>query len=143
MASKDKPANAPEYEVGYGRPPRHSQFKKGQSGNPNGRPKGSLNLGTVLERTLRETVVINENGQRHQITKMEAAIKQLANKSAAGDLRAIKFLALLIRYGEEGATETTVPADSMAENDRKVMEGFLKRLGVNKDDRRQNEPGNQ
>lgn len=142
MASKDKPDN-PEYEVGYGRPPRHSRFTKGQSGNPKGRPKGSLNLGTVLERTLRETVVINENGQRYQITKMEAAIKQLVNKSAAGDLGAIKFLAMLIRYGEEGTADAATPTGSMAENDRKVMESLMNRLGANHNAGANNESGNQ
>lgn len=119
-----------EYEVGYGRPPRHARFKKGQSGNPKGRPKGSLNLGTVLERTLRETVVINENGQRRQITKLEAAMKQLVNKSAAGDLAAIKFLAMLVRYSEEGVPEAESTRDAMTATDEKVMQGLLERLGV-------------
>ena len=39
-----------EYEVGYGRPPKSGQFKNGQSGNPKGRPKGSLNLKTIVKR---------------------------------------------------------------------------------------------
>ena len=119
-----------DYEVGYKRPPKSGQFKKGQSGNPKGRPKGSLNLATVLERTLRETVVINENGQRHQITKMEAAIKQLVNKSAAGDLGAIKFLTMLVRYGEEGVPQPEVAGDAMTVNDQKVMQRLLRRLGL-------------
>jgi hypothetical protein len=79
-------------EVGYGRPPRASQFKPGQSGNPKGRPKGSLNVATVLERTLREKLVINEGGRRREITKLEAAVKQLTNKAASGDARALRLL---------------------------------------------------
>lgn len=51
-----------------GTSPQHTRFKKGQSGNPNGRPKGALNLATVLARTLREKVVINEHGQRKVVT---------------------------------------------------------------------------
>src|ERR1700681_3237276 len=90
--------------VGYRKPPAQSRFKPGQSGNPKGRPKGSLNIATVLERTLREKVIINENGQRKIITKLEASIKQLVNKAAAGDLRAIQQLAALARGGEERAT---------------------------------------
>ncbi len=62
------------YDVGFGRPPKHAQFKKGQSGNRKGRPKGTLNLASVLERTLREKVVTNENGRRKVKTKLEAAI---------------------------------------------------------------------
>ena len=82
--------------VGYRKPPAHTRFKKGQSGNPKGRPKGSLNLSTVLVRTLREQVVINEGGQRKTVTKLEAAVKQLANKAASGDLGALRQLFMLV-----------------------------------------------
>ncbi|HWX55498.1 MAG TPA: DUF5681 domain-containing protein [Verrucomicrobiae bacterium] len=68
----------------YRNPPQRSRFKKGQSGNPNGRPKGRANLATVLERTLRDTVVIKENGRRKTITKLEAAARQLVDKAASG-----------------------------------------------------------
>jgi hypothetical protein len=59
----------PEYEVGYKKPPQRSRFKKGESGNPNGRPRGSKNLATLLEKELRQRVVVNENGRRRSITK--------------------------------------------------------------------------
>ena len=65
------PANHRE-KTGYCNPPQHSRFKKGQSGNPKGRPKGRPNLATVLENTLREKVVVQENGRRKTITKFEA-----------------------------------------------------------------------
>src|SRR5215469_15592455 len=57
-----------DYEVGYGKPPRHTRFKKGQSGNPRGRPCGSKNLKTLLSEALSEPVIITENGrsQNHQ-----------------------------------------------------------------------------
>jgi hypothetical protein len=70
-------------QVGYCHPPESARFTKGQSGNPKGRPKGSLNVATVFIKTLREKVVINENGQRKTVTKLEAAIKQLVNKAAS------------------------------------------------------------
>src|SRR5215469_13927239 len=89
--------------VGYCNPPRHTRFKKGQSGNPQGRPKGTLNMATVLERTLREKVIITENGRRKTITKLEAAIKQLTNQAASGELKALHLLATLVRSAEERA----------------------------------------
>src|ERR1700722_14543367 len=70
------------YDVGFSKPPEESRFRKGVSGNPKGRPKGRPNIATVLERTLQEKVVINENGVRKTVTKLEAAIKQLMNKAA-------------------------------------------------------------
>jgi hypothetical protein len=88
-------------KVGYGNPPEKSRFKKGQSGNRRGRPRGSLNMATVLERTLREKVVINENGKRKTVTKLEGAIKQVANQAASGEPRAIQLLTTLVRSAEE------------------------------------------
>ena len=46
------------YEVGYGKPPRHTRFIKGQSGNPRGRPTGAKNLKTLLSEALNETVIV-------------------------------------------------------------------------------------
>lgn len=89
-----------DYEVGYGKPPNEHRFKKGQSGNPQGRPKGSLNVATVVDRIMRERVVVNENGKRTTITKLEASVKQLLNKSASGDMRALQFTIGLVRYAE-------------------------------------------
>ena len=82
----------PNYEVGYGKPPRHTRFKKGQSGNPKGRPNGSKNAATLLNEALHEEVVVNENGRRRTLTKLEAAMKQLANRAAAGDHRSLQLL---------------------------------------------------
>ena len=58
-----------DYEVGYRNPPHHTQFKKGQSGNPRGRPCGSKNLKTLVNEVLNELVTITENGRRRKITK--------------------------------------------------------------------------
>ena len=63
---------------------------QGQSGNPKGRPKGSRALASIWRCAMNEKVTINENGQRRRITKQEAAVKQLANKAASGDKRAIQ-----------------------------------------------------
>ena len=87
-----------DYEVGYGKPPKEHRFKKGQSGNPKGRPKGALNIATVIDRVLREQVVITENGERKTISKLEASVKQVVNKAASGDMRAFQQVPPLARY---------------------------------------------
>jgi hypothetical protein len=87
-----KPPRKPgDYEVGYGKPPEHSRFRPGESGNRRGRPKGSRNLRTYFEQALAEPVVVNEGGRRRKISKAEIAMTQLANKAAQGDLRAIRM----------------------------------------------------
>ncbi len=83
---------AAAYEVGYGKPPAHTQFKKGQSGNPRGRPKGSLNIATTLKRELASRVTVTENGRQKTLTKGEATIKQLVNRSAQGDIAYMRLL---------------------------------------------------
>lgn len=82
------------YQVGYGRPPLSTQFKKGQSGNPKGRPQGSKNATTLLKEALSEQVIVTENGRRRTITKKEAIVMQIVNKAASGDHRSIQLLLL-------------------------------------------------
>jgi replication-associated recombination protein RarA len=117
-----------EEKIGYCNPPQRTQFKKGHSGNPKGRPKGKRNLATVLEKTLHEKVIINENGRRKTITKLEAAVKQLVNKAASGDLRALQQLAALARSAEERSPEASTPTSVMAEVDQKVLRGIFSRF---------------
>jgi hypothetical protein len=129
-----------DYDIGFGKPPKHTRFKKGNSGNPHGRPKGTLNMATVLERTLHEKVVINENGRRQTITKLEAAIKQVTNKAASGELKALQLLAALVRSAEERAIKTAAPNSTLDEVDEKVVQGILDRLEATKKGDQEDEP---
>ena len=127
MAKSDEDKLSGANDVGYRKPPAHSRFKRGKSGNPNGRPKGTLNFATTLIRTLREPVVINENGRRKQITKLEAAVKQLVNKAASGDLRALAQLIDVMLLAEQRAAEETASKEALSELDKKLMSKMLKR----------------
>ncbi len=115
-------------KLGYGRPPVSRQFRKGQSGNPKGRPKGTANVATILTRTLRERVVINENGRRKTISKLEAAVKQLVNKAASGELRALRHLVELARDAETTQSVQNQSKQEIGELDQEVIEGLLKRF---------------
>ena len=86
-----------DYEVGYGKPPRHSRFVEGRSGNPRGRPCGTKSFNTLLNDKLNEPVTVAENGGRRKISKREAIVTQLVNRSAAADFRAIKILLDIVR----------------------------------------------
>jgi hypothetical protein len=119
---------SPEYEVGFGKPPAATRFKKGRSGNPKGRPKGKPNAMTAILRALAAKVVINENGRRREVTKLEAAMMQLANQSAAGDLRALKLAATLTSLAEERIEQEVVIETSLEDADKLVLQGLMKRL---------------
>ena len=114
--------------VGYGRPPKTTRFKKGVSGNPKGRPKGSLNIATLFTKALREKVVINEHGQRKTVTKLEAALKQLVNKAASGDLRALAQLVALAQDAEAKQNMPGAQEPVVSDLDQEVMDGILKRF---------------
>lgn len=125
-------------EGGYGKPPEATRFKKGVSGNPKGRPKGSLNVTTVLTKTLRERVVINENGQRKTVTKLEAALKQLVNKAASGDLRALAQLVALAQDAEAKQSTLGKQEPATSDLDLEVIDGIVKRfLKANEEDQEQ------
>ena len=126
-------------QVGYRSPPEATRFRKGVSGNPCGRPKGSLNLATVLTRTLREKVAINENGRRKKVTKLEAALKQLVNKAAAGDLRALRHLTALAQDAEAQQNVRDTQLQDFGELDRDVMQGILRRFQVTEEQRNSSE----
>jgi hypothetical protein len=131
MSSDDNDQNAiPEnlQPVGYGHPPKDTRFKKGQSGNPRGRRKGSHNVASVFARTLREKVVINEQGQRKQVTKLEAAVKQFVNKAASGDLRALQMLVALAREAEATGNLPSPERPEIGEIDQKVLQGIFRRF---------------
>jgi len=116
--------------VGYRKPPAQSRFRPGQSGNPKGRPKGSLNISTVLIRTLREKVVINENGRRKKITKFEAALKQLVNKAASGDLRALRHMLQMTAVAAQPITaQESQSTEPLNQPDQEVLIAILKRYG--------------
>ena len=98
-----------DYEVGYGKPPESGKFKKGVSGNPSGRPKKLADLGSQLLRELDSKLIINENGKRKVITKLEGVVKQLLNKSLSGNLPSTRLLIPLYLQGLEQAAERQRP----------------------------------
>jgi Family of unknown function (DUF5681) len=114
--------------VGYGKPPRKHRFRKGRSGNPRGRPKGSKNLTTVLAKTIAEKVEITENGQRRAVSKLEVAVKQLVNRAAAGDARASHQLFSLAQWVEGRAEAPSAAADPVTDADREVIAAVFARL---------------
>ncbi|MGB8028326.1 MAG: DUF5681 domain-containing protein [Terracidiphilus sp.] len=104
------------YEVGYGKPPESGKFKKGTSGNPSGRPKKLKDFGSQLLRELDSKLIINENGKRKVITKLEGVVKQLLNKSLSGHHPSTRLLIPLYLQGLEKAAEQQRPVYRTADD---------------------------
>src|SRR6267378_3262008 len=117
-----------DHEVGYGKPPRHSQFVKGQSGNPRGRPPGAKNLKTLLNKALNELVIVTENGGRRKISKREAIVTQLVNRSAKADYKAIQILLGMLRDIEDHAEPGAVDHGKFTEADAQIIQRIRARL---------------
>lgn len=84
-----------DYEVGYGKPPKNTQFQTGQSGNPKGRPKGTKNLKTDLQEVLNEKVQVNAGGKTLIVSKQRAMLMRISELALKGNVRAIEFLTKL------------------------------------------------
>jgi len=116
-----------DYDVGYGKPPKHSQWKKGQSGNPKGPKKGSRALKTDLDEALRATLTITVGGKKRRGTTQALSMYALAIKAATGDLRANKQLVDVVLAvfgpGERGGGET-----KLSKQDQALLERLLERF---------------
>jgi hypothetical protein len=114
-------------KVGYGKPPKHSRFKPGESGNPRGRPKGTRNLRTDLRDELRERIPLREGQAEKRVSKQRALIKSLMAKAIKGDTRAANLLlTIMLRLLEPLAgDEADAP---LTDEERAVIEDFERRV---------------
>ena len=81
-----------DYEVGWGKPPRATRWKPGQSGNPRGRPRGSKSLASIYNKIMQQKVEIQEHGKIVRISMWEAILRKLRQSALKGDFKAIAFL---------------------------------------------------
>jgi hypothetical protein len=90
-----------DYEVGYGKPPKHRQFKRGQSGNPNGRPKAAKSGPTDIAAILGEPLTVRQAGTTRRMSAFEVGVRQLVKRALSKtDLKAIlAFVGLCESYG--------------------------------------------
>jgi hypothetical protein len=115
-------ADDSDYEVGYGKPPIQSRWKRGQSGNPKGSRRGVKKYSTLLYEVLQEkVVVVTESGRRRAITKLEAALTQLANRAAQGEHKATQTLLGLIQEIERNTAPSNEPG-SFTRDDEHVLQ---------------------
>jgi uncharacterized protein DUF5681 len=129
---KGPPRGGGDHEVGYGKPPVHTRFRKGRSGNPAGRPRGSRDLATLLAAELDKPVAVREGGGSvRKVRKRDALVAGLVNNALQGDLRAARLL-LLLQARPGAAEERAADPDGRvpsSDTDREIIASYLARMG--------------
>jgi hypothetical protein len=116
-----------DYTIGFRKPPKDTRFVKGKSGNPMGRPKGSHNATTILDKACRERIRVTTNGKVRYLSKFKAAMLQLLNKAASGDLRAMQLLLGWLTWRIHSEQQSG-PMISPQESDKLVMGSIVDRI---------------
>lgn len=113
------------HQVGYKRPPKHAQFRPGESGNPKGRPKRVRNFNADLRDELGQHIPIREGGRDLKITKQRAFVKALVAAAINGDMRATS--ALVSFCTRTLASEEQSDATEASTDDLDIIETFVER----------------
>jgi hypothetical protein len=126
----DQTRNSDQYDVGYGKPPRDHQFKPGQSGNRQGRPKGTKNEATILHGLLQRKIDMREGGRLRKITILEAVLRRFIEDSLKGNTKSAAFVLnrLSSSLGDDASPEISM-------DDQAVLDSFLRSLQPKTDSR--------
>jgi hypothetical protein len=114
-----------DYAVGYGRPPKATQFKSGRSGNPKGRPKGAKDEATILREIMHQRMEVREGGRARKISRLEALLLRCLETALKGDLKAMAFLLNRYRLIESAEPEDGEP---LSHDEKTILEEFAKRF---------------
>jgi uncharacterized protein DUF5681 len=126
MVAHRRPTVSEDEKVGYKRPPKATQFQKGRSGNPKGRPKNTRNLKADLADELTSRISITVHGRAASVTKQKALVMALITRAIKGDTRAATVIVTLIRQLLEADAQFD---DAMQPSpaDLEIVEAFLRR----------------
>ena len=111
-------------DIGYGKPPKSTRFKPGQSGNPRGRPKGAMNLETLLDKALDAKVTMETQNGAKRIIKREAILLKWVNQALAGDTKSIQVLLPWIVKTDEHKNKLAQMLEDVSEEDNEILKGF-------------------
>lgn len=133
--------NKKSYSVGYKKPPKHGQFKKGQSGNPRGRPRKAaqninwpLQYRNLLLRALNQSMKIKEGDRVFTTTKLDVILRRLIEGAIKGNTRAgfrlLQELERHLKEAEDMAVRMQLLANELEEADaERAYQKLLKKLG--------------
>ncbi len=111
------------YEVGYRRPPKATQFQAGKTGNPRGRPKGSKNFATLLDQALGESVTVNDGGKRKKVTKLHAMVLRLVSTALQGDIKTVLTVVEVMR--KTGHLQLQEPESFLPDEYQSILDAYV------------------
>ena len=111
------------YQIGYRRPPKSGQFTKGKTGNPKGRPKGTSNFLTLLTKELGQSIIVNENGKKKTVTRLQAMVKRMVAGALQGDQKALLSLVEILR--RTGQFEASTVDNLLPDNYEALLDSFV------------------
>jgi len=115
-------------KVGRGNPPLHTRYKPGQSGHPQGRPKGSKNLKTLIMEAAHHPVTATIDGKPRKISKLQATTMQLSTKAAGGNQAAMNKLLDWVDEFETRADTERPTQFPFSELDLEVLHATYERM---------------
>jgi hypothetical protein len=124
MVPKRRGSKSLKYAVGYGRPPKATQFKPGQSGNARGRPRGPRTIGAILREVIGQKIPVTEGSKARRLPVLEVMLRRLVNEAMKNDPKAMKLLISLVeRYSE--APDLEAHLDQLLADDQAILEEYL------------------
>lgn len=113
-----------DYTVGNRRPPREAQWKKGQSGNPKGKPKGTKSVSATFRKAGLEKVEVRVRGRTRTMTRLDLIVARIVEEAAKGDRKAAE---LALRYLAPALPEELLKPHDVepAAEDLAILENFL------------------
>jgi hypothetical protein len=120
------PLPSPAPEVGYGKPPAEHRFNTGQSGNPEGRPKGAKSHALILRALLNRKIEVRESGRARKITVFEAILLRFAEDALNGNTKTAAFL--FDRYERNEEIQASGESSQLSTQEKKVLDDFARRI---------------
>jgi len=124
MSTQSDDANPTLDRVGYKRPPKHTRWRPGQSGNPSGqRRKEDFNLPSRIKAIFSDPIALRKGDKTFRVSALEAMLIALRNKAMSGDARAIReMFKIATEFNAIDSSNTTLP--------REFTDDFLNRLSI-------------
>lgn len=139
LGDEDPEASEPmEYKVGKGKPPLHSRFKPGQSGNPKGRPRGAKGLNNLVRETLTAKIRVRTPNGETRMSKMEAVLQKTVELAMKGNPRAIMMLVSLYRPAVPDVDPAAAGGsgeEDLTATDLQILEMFREEIRNNLEER--------